>query len=489
MNATIPTPENPPLSELNDFDIFIGPAQLRALRYLQKSIDNKNRISLLTGVQGTGKTTLLHHLVTRQTSELSAIYIDTNDNTSLDLLESVSQSLDIAFNPELEFKDVILRIYLKLLNAATKRKHFALILDHADFISEANFNFLIGVSQLKSKDGPLLPLIICGRRFQNPKLNRISNSIGGSKSAETSHHLQPLVLRETKQYLRFQLAKMGSSTKFNYFANRKIQRYTKGIPGEINNLVTKVLAESNKLGKNNVTATIVSRVFRNLPLSQFGFTTTTAIASALILALVLPLKMFNNDAPDLSSDSISSLGAAADKITQTNDTIVESEGVFPETAVSSATGTDFSISQVVISDKSLETSNIANVVQVKKPSLSLANVETTPELPVMLNTSNTVNSVSSSVLKSPTPSENLASSSNITNVNLKAVLLSSVILDTSRDIPEFPIYSTSTKDLIKIQLAKSTDFLIDNSFEQNIPEFPISSKSEENFYDDLFKKL
>ena len=89
------------------------------------------------------------------------------------------------------------------------------------------------LSNLQTDKEPLLQVILVGQpglreRLRHPSLRQLAQRVA------IHYHLRPLDQDETKEYIRFRLARAGGSGIFTTSALDKLYEYTQGVPRRIN---------------------------------------------------------------------------------------------------------------------------------------------------------------------------------------------------------------------------------------------------------------
>jgi hypothetical protein len=120
-----------------------------------------------------------------------------------------------------------------LIKAYGRGEHVVLIVDEAHNLGAAALEELRLLSNLQADKEPLLQVILVGQpslreRLRQPALRQLAQRVG------IHFHLQPLDEEETKEYIRYRLARAGGSGIFTPSALEKIYACTQGVPRRIN---------------------------------------------------------------------------------------------------------------------------------------------------------------------------------------------------------------------------------------------------------------
>jgi general secretion pathway protein A len=222
-----------PFSLLPDPDfLYLSPQHKLARAYLEYGLTQKLGFVVLTGEIGTGKTTLIKSLLKARGGKQRLGVLYQTSFGAEDLLELLLREFEIkgqfhsrasrlsAFN---EF----------LIKAYGRGEHVVLIVDEAHNLGAAALEELRLLSNIQAHKEPLLQVILVGQpslrnRLRQPDLRQLAQRVG------VHFHLQPLDEEETKEYIRYRLARAGGCGIFTPSALDKIYACTRGVPRRIN---------------------------------------------------------------------------------------------------------------------------------------------------------------------------------------------------------------------------------------------------------------
>jgi type II secretory pathway predicted ATPase ExeA len=120
-----------------------------------------------------------------------------------------------------------------LLTSHARGEHVVLVVDEAQNLGPKALEELRLLSNLQTDKEPLLQVILVGQpglrdRLRHPTLRQLAQRVA------IHYHLRPLDHDETKDYIRFRLARAGGSGIFTTSALDKLYEYTQGVPRRIN---------------------------------------------------------------------------------------------------------------------------------------------------------------------------------------------------------------------------------------------------------------
>lgn len=218
------------LSSDNSF-LWLGDTHARALDLLKRGIDGPQRLLVLTGDIGTGKTTLIHELRYHLPQTTAVVHITDPSIELHHLFLSIAQDLgfDELYGEGEEF-DPVLSAFLHHQHQTQKK--CLIIIDEAHLIPE-RFLALLS-SWAKFAPDNTLTLLLAGQL----ELHQVmEETLGRSSREQVDVHvmLSPLEEKQTRDYINRRLELAGATHKiFIPGAVREVHRYTKGIPRRIN---------------------------------------------------------------------------------------------------------------------------------------------------------------------------------------------------------------------------------------------------------------
>ena len=212
--------------------LFLGSQHKLARAYLEYGLKERMGFVVLTGEVGTGKTTLIKSLLREKeaTQRLGVLY-----QTSVEA-EDLLDLLLKEFQVRGHFANRAARLGAFnqfLLSSHARGEHVVLVVDEAQNLGSKALEELRLLSNLQTDKDPLLQVILVGQpglrdRLRHPALRQLAQRV------TIHYHLRPLDPDETKDYIRFRLARAGGSGIFTTSALDKLYEYTQGVPRRIN---------------------------------------------------------------------------------------------------------------------------------------------------------------------------------------------------------------------------------------------------------------
>lgn len=230
-----------------------------ALTLLEYGLESRAVFALLTGEVGTGKTTLLRHLLSVLGSDLSVgIITNTHDGfTSIHPWIVAAYGVTPSDNSDLALYSAITH-YLQELRKQGRRA--LLIVDEAQNLSPALLEQLRLLSNVNEAGELILQIFLVGQpelraTLQRQDLRQLAQRISAD------YHLRPFSADETAAYIRHRLAAAGGSPdRFDPSAIARVHGHTGGVPRLINRLCDIALVYGYAMKQAVIDAAILDEV-------------------------------------------------------------------------------------------------------------------------------------------------------------------------------------------------------------------------------------
>src|SRR6476619_3748515 len=222
-----------PFSILPDPDlIYWGKMHSMAFTMLEFGVMNNAGFTVITGEIGSGKTTLVRHLLKKLPTNISVGLISNSPQGRHELLQWIMMSLNRPFDGD--YPTVFKRLQEYLHGQYAGGRRTMLIIDEAQNLEPEALEHLRMISNINADKFQILQLILVGQPqlrdlLLAPALHQFAQRIS------SDFHLRPLDEQEVANYIAFRLKAVGSPRPlFTQEACGLIAAASGGIPRMIN---------------------------------------------------------------------------------------------------------------------------------------------------------------------------------------------------------------------------------------------------------------
>ena len=216
--------------------LFLGEAHREGLATLVYAVNSGKGFVMLTGEVGTGKTTLLHALLSQVDSSTNIALIFNPRLDTLGFFRMLFEELGVG--PPCDSKaEYLLALNQYLIQKLAANERVLLIIDEAQTLSAEMLEEVRLLSNLETPTSKLIQTILVGQPelqalLDQPELRQLRQRIA------LRHHLRPFNESEVREYVQERLAKAGYTGRglFDKKAMRELFRVTEGTPRTINNV-------------------------------------------------------------------------------------------------------------------------------------------------------------------------------------------------------------------------------------------------------------
>src|ERR1700730_114035 len=246
-----------PFSILPDPDlIYWGRMHTMAFTMLEFGIMNNAGFTVITGEIGSGKTTLVRHLLKKVNPNITIGLISNSPQGRQELLQWILMSLDQPFDGD--YPNLFKRLQDFLYGQFANGRRTILIIDEAQNLEPEALEHLRMLSNINADKFQMLQLILVGQPqlrdlLLSPELHQFAQRIS------SDFHLRPLADPEVANYIDFRLRAVGSpGPLFTKDACALIATASGGIPRMINVLCDTALVYGFANGKKVISDQLVS---------------------------------------------------------------------------------------------------------------------------------------------------------------------------------------------------------------------------------------
>lgn len=213
----------------------------------------------VTGEVGTGKTLLCRRLLNSLDNDsYYTAYLPNPRLNSVELKRAIAKELDIQFLPDIEDRDLLETINMRLMDLAAEGKKVVLIIDEAQALPEDTIEELRLLSNLETESNKLIQIVLFGQ----PELDTILNLHHFRQLRQRitfSHKLELLNKKSVANYVQHRMIVAGynGETVFENGAINVLYKATRGTPRLINVICGKALLIAFSMGMKRVTKSMI----------------------------------------------------------------------------------------------------------------------------------------------------------------------------------------------------------------------------------------
>jgi TonB family protein len=248
--------------------LFWSQTHNAAMEAIIASIESNLGFSVLLGKPGTGKTTILFHLLSLYRQSARTAFIFQTQCKPRDLLRHVASEFEL---PVTGRDDVSLHQELNemLIQEAGAGRKVLIVIDEAQNLQAPSLEAIRLLSDFETNFSKLLHVVLSGspqlgQRLQAPDLVQLAQRI------TTISRLEPLTEAEVKDYVGFRLAVVASRGTEGLFSPEslvEIASQSQGIPRVINSICYQSLLLAYAHGQASVSTEFVKEAVRKIDLS------------------------------------------------------------------------------------------------------------------------------------------------------------------------------------------------------------------------------
>jgi len=244
---------------------YLSENHKEALAHLKYAIREGKGFTVITGEVGTGKTTLVHMILSSLDENVRVANVFNPLMEPDDFLDYVCVDLGIRDEGGGTRGQNITLLYHFLLECFEKKDRVFLIIDEAQNLDKKLLEEVRLLTNLETSKNKLLHVILLGQ----PELNKTladEKFRALKQRITTRYNLNALNFEETKEYILFRLKKAGARNLalFDDGAVKAIYKYSKGIPRLINIVCDNALITGFSRDSNRIRKAVIQETIRDL---------------------------------------------------------------------------------------------------------------------------------------------------------------------------------------------------------------------------------
>lgn len=215
--------------------LYLSPLHKKALTVLEYGLMSQAGFTVITGEIGSGKTTLIHHLLNNIDDDFTVGFITNTHVAQGDLLTWVLSAFDVNVTGENKAqRNQLLVKFLRQLHANQRRA--ILIIDEAQNMDLDTLEELRLLSNINSASDLILQIVLVGqpeliKKLKQPELLQFAQRVS------VAFHLTPLSYEQAEKYIYHRLKIAGGSSEiFTRPACLAVYYFSGGVPRLINNI-------------------------------------------------------------------------------------------------------------------------------------------------------------------------------------------------------------------------------------------------------------
>ncbi|ORJ63384.1 XrtA/PEP-CTERM system-associated ATPase [Geothermobacter hydrogeniphilus] len=243
---------------------YLSRTHRKALSYLEYGIRERAGFVLLTGEVGSGKTTLIHNILSRLEGEIVTARVFNTRVDPTQLLTMINEDFGLSVENRQKI-DLLRDLNEFLVSQYAERRQPVLIIDEAQNLSPDSLEEIRLLSNLEAVDRKLLQIVLVGQPelktiIRRPELRQLRQRIN------ISCHLGPLNEKETEEYFfhRLECAGNAAAVTLPGGAFSRIHRRTDGLPRLVNIVGDYLLLAAFTEGDADLNIELIDEVLADL---------------------------------------------------------------------------------------------------------------------------------------------------------------------------------------------------------------------------------
>ncbi len=253
-----------PFSSQPDPDyLFWSDAHRQAYTMLDYGLMSGAPITVITGEIGSGKTSLLRHLLRNIGPDVSAGLVSTAGGGRAELLHWVLLALGQESDPKNGYVSLYAQFQAFLIGEFEAGRRTLLIFDEAQSLSAETLEELRLFTNINADRDALLQLVLFGQPDLRDTLSK-PEQLGFAQRVAADYHIPPLDVAAVEGFINHRMEAAGAAEGvFSPGACAAIHSASGGLPRRINQICDYAMVYAYGAGEDEVTTEVVDQVVRD----------------------------------------------------------------------------------------------------------------------------------------------------------------------------------------------------------------------------------
>ena len=243
--------------------LYWSKAHRSAYTVLDYGIFSRAPITVITGEIGSGKTTLVHHLLKNTNEEITIGLISNAQGGRGELLQWVLNALSVEVPKGATYVQKFQKLQDFLISEYAAERRVVLIFDEAQNLSMEGLEELRMLTNINANKDELIQLILVGQPelravIRSPKMKQLAQRVAAN------FHIPAMDEDTVTQYIRHRLQTVGGhGDEFTDRACKIVYTQTDGVPRLVNQLCDIAMVYAWSQEESVVTANTIQRVLND----------------------------------------------------------------------------------------------------------------------------------------------------------------------------------------------------------------------------------
>ena len=243
--------------------LYWSKAHRYAYTILDYGIFSRAPITVITGEIGSGKTTLVHHLLKNADPSITVGLVSNAQGGRGEVLQWVLNALSVEVPKGATYVQKFQKLQDFLISEYAAERRVVLIFDEAQNLSMEGLEELRMFTNINANKDELIQLILVGQPelrdvIRSPKMRQLAQRVAAS------YHIPAMDAQTVGEYIRHRLQTVGGTgQEFTDGACAIVHQQTKGVPRLVNQLCDIAMVYAWSGGEKTVTEEVLRNVLED----------------------------------------------------------------------------------------------------------------------------------------------------------------------------------------------------------------------------------